>query len=189
MQIPPGTYPLGPDDGRLTVRTQRSGAAAMAGHNLVIDVTSWTAVLTAGETAADMRVELDVDGGSLRVREGTGGMQTLEQQHKQEIEQTIDDEVLKRDAINFRSTHAARSGDEDAVTVEGDLTLHGTSHPIAFDVSAEDDGTVSASTVIKQTDYGIKPYSTLFGALKVVDEVEVSIAVRLPTPVASASAS
>jgi polyisoprenoid-binding protein YceI len=108
-------------------------------------------------------------------------MQTLEQQHKQEIEQTIDDEVLKRDAaINFRSTHAAPSQDEDAVTVEGDLTLHGTSHPIAFDVSAEDDGTVSASTVIKQTDYGIKPYSTLFGALKVVDDVEISIAVRLP---------
>jgi hypothetical protein len=181
VKIPPGTYPLGPDDGRLTVRTQRSGAAAMAGHNLVIDVTSWKAVLTAGEAAADMRVELDVDGGSLRVREGTGGMQTLEQQHKQEIEQTIDDEVLKRDAaINFRSTHAAPSQDEDAVTVEGDLTLHGTSHPIAFDVSAEDDGTVSASTVIKQTDYGIKPYSTLLGALKVVDEVEISIAVRLP---------
>jgi YceI-like domain len=184
VKIPPGSYQLGPDDGRLTVHTQRSGAAAMAGHNLVIDVTSWRAVLTAGETPTDMRVELEVDGGSLRVREGTGGMQTLEQQHKQEIEQTIDEEVLRGDAISFRSTHAAPSPDGDAVTVEGELKLHGASHPIAFDVSADDDGTVSASTVIKQTDYGIKPYSTLFGALKVVDEVEISIDVRLPTPVA-----
>lgn len=185
MKIPPGSYQLGPEDGRLTVHTQRSGAAAMAGHNLVIDVTSWKAVLTAGEAAADLRVELDVDGGSLRVREGTGGMQTLEPQHKQEIEQTIDDEVLKRDAISFRSTGAAPAQDGEGVTVEGDLTLRGTSRPISFDVSAEEDGTVSASTVIRQTDYGIKPYSTLFGALKVVDEVEVRIAARLPAAVAS----
>ena len=185
MKIPPGSYQLGPEEGRLTVHTQRSGAAAMAGHNLVIDVTSWKAVLTAGEAAADLRVELDVDGGSLRVREGTGGMQTLEPQHKQEIEQTIDDEVLKRDAISFRSTGATPAQDGEGVTVEGDLTLRGTSRPISFDVAAEEDGTVSASTVIRQTDYGIKPYSTLFGALRVVDEVEVRIAARLPAAVAS----
>jgi hypothetical protein len=35
--------------------------------------------------------------------------------------------------------------------------------------------------VIKQTDWGMKPYSTLFGALKVVDEVEVSLDARLGT--------
>lgn len=185
MKIPPGSYQLGPAEGRLTVHTQRSGAAAMAGHNLVIDVTSWNAVLTAGDAPAAMRVELVVDGGSLRVREGTGGMQTLEPQHKQEIEQTIDDEVLKRDAISFRSTGAALAPDGDAVTVEGDLTLRGASRPIAFDVSAEEDGTISASTVIRQTDYGIKPYSTLFGALRVVDEVEVRIEARLPAPAAA----
>jgi hypothetical protein len=184
VNIPPGTYELGPDDGRLTVHTQRSGAAAMAGHNLVIDVTSWRALLTAGETPADLRVELDADGGSLRVREGTGGMQTLEPQHKQEIEQTIDEQVLRREAISFRSSHAAPAPDGDAVRVEGELSMRGTSRPIGFDVEIDDDGTVSASTIIKQTDYGIKPYSTLFGALKVVDEVEISIAVRLPTPAA-----
>lgn len=183
MNVPPGSYRLGPEDGQLTVHTQRSGAAAMAGHNLVIEVMSWSALLTVGETPAAMRVKLDVDGGSLRVREGTGGMQTLEPQHKQEIEQTIDDEVLKRDAIRFRSTHAAPAQDGDAVTVQGDLTLRGASRPISFDVSAEEDGTISASTVIRQTDYGIKPYSTLFGALKVVDEVEVRIEARLPSPV------
>jgi hypothetical protein len=36
--------------------------------------------------------------------------------------------------------------------------------------------------MIRQTDYGIKPYSTLFGALRVVDEVEVRIEARLPAP-------
>jgi hypothetical protein len=182
VKIPPGSYRLGPDEGRLTVHTERSGAAAMAGHNLVIDVTSWSAVLTAGDEPTAIRVELVVDGGSLRVREGTGGMQTLEPQHKREIEQRIDDTVLKRDAISFRSTDSAPGQDVDAVTVKGNLTLRGACRPISFDVSAEEDGTISASTVIRQTDYGIKPYSTLFGALRVVDEVEVRIEARLPAP-------
>jgi len=33
----------------------------------------------------------------------------------------------------------------------------------------------SGSVVVKQTNWGITPYSTLFGALKVADEVEVAI--------------
>ena len=41
---------------------------------------------------------------SLRVREGTGGMQPLEDEDKASIEPTIDDEVLKGHAIEFRST-------------------------------------------------------------------------------------
>ena len=41
MPIPPGHYTIGPGDGTLTVRTGKSGAASKAGHNLVIEVTSW----------------------------------------------------------------------------------------------------------------------------------------------------
>ena len=69
--------------------------------------------------------------------------------------------------------------DGDGLTVEGDLTLHGTTRPLGFDVAMTGDGTLGATAVIKQTDWGMKPYSTLFGALKVVDEVEVSIDARL----------
>ena len=50
------------------------------------------------------------DATSLRVREGTGGMQALGDDDKASIEQTIDDEVLKRQAIAFRSTAVQVSG-------------------------------------------------------------------------------
>jgi hypothetical protein len=40
------------------------------------------------------------------VREGTGGMQALGDDDKANIQQTIDDEVLKRQAIAFRSTRS-----------------------------------------------------------------------------------
>jgi hypothetical protein len=34
---------------------------------------------------------------------------------------------------------------------------------------------VSGSAVVKQTDWGMKPYTALFGTLKVADEVEVRL--------------
>jgi hypothetical protein len=160
----------------------RTGAAAKAGHNLLLRVTSWEARLALGAEATDTSLELDVDAGSLRVLEGTGGMQALGDDDKANIEKTIDDEVLKRKAITFRSTEVQPAAAGGGLSVQGDLTLLGRSHPLAFDVAVADDGTLSAVAVVKQTDWGMKPYSALFGALKVVDEVEVEVEVHLPAP-------
>jgi polyisoprenoid-binding protein YceI len=177
-----GPYVLGPGDGTLSVRTKRTGAAAKAGHNLLFHVTSWEARLTVGADATATRLELDVDAGSLRVIEGTGGMQALGDDDKANIEQTIDKEVLQRQAITFRSTQVQLAADGSGLRVQGDLTLLGRSHPLAFDVAVSDGGTLSAVAIVKQTDWGMKPYSALFGALKVVDEVEIEIDVHLPAP-------
>jgi len=177
-----GTYVLGPDDGKLSVRTKRTGAAAKAGHNLLLRVTSWEARLALGAGAADTSLELDVDGSSLRVLEGTGGMQALGDDDKANIEQTIDEEVLKRDAITFRSTEVQPTHDGNVLSVRGDLTLLGRSHPLAFDVVVAEGGTLFAAAVVKQSDWGMKPYSALFGALRVVDEVEVEVEAHLPAP-------
>ena len=95
MPIQAGTHKLGPENGTLTVRTTRTGAAAKAGHNLVIDVTAWQATLEVGEDPAQTSIVLDADATSLRVREGTGGMQALGDDDKASIEQTIDDDVLR----------------------------------------------------------------------------------------------
>ena len=52
--------------------------------------------------------------------------------------------------------------------------------PLAFDLVVGDGGRVAGTAVVKQTDFGMKPYSTLFGALKVADEVRVKIDAALP---------
>ena len=93
MGLPAGTYRLGPDDGTLSVRTGRTGAAAKAGHDLVIHVTAWEGTVRVGDTPADTSVELDADATSLRVREGTGGMQSLDDDDTANIQTTIDDEM------------------------------------------------------------------------------------------------
>jgi superoxide dismutase, Fe-Mn family len=179
VPIPAGTFRLGPRNGTLWVRTGRAGAAAKAGHDLLLQVTVWEAVLEVGET---IELALDVDGGSLRVREGTGGMQELLAEDNASIEQTIDDEILKGQAIAFRST-AVEADADGRLDVQGDLTLADATHPIAFDLRVDGNGRLKGAAVVKQSDWGITPYSALFGALQVADEVRVEIDAGLPSDV------
>ena len=103
------TYTLGPDDGTLSVRTGRTGTVAKAGHDLLIHVGAWSATLDL-ETPG---VTLDADATSLRVIEGTGGMKGLDEDDRDNIRQTIDDEILKRGDIAFRSTAVERERRRD----------------------------------------------------------------------------
>ena len=124
------------------VRTKRGGAAAMAGHNLALQVTAWEAVLEVGET--------------------------------------IDEEVLKQERITFRSSQIQGMPGDGGLSVQGDLTLLGATHPFAFDIEIGDGDMLHCLATLKQSDWGIKPNSALFGALKVLDEIEVEIDGHLP---------
>ena len=179
MPLKAGTYTLGPEHGILSVLTGRTGAAAKAGHDLLLHVTAWRATLQVGEDPAQTSIVLAADSSSLRVREGIGGMQPLDDDDKASIETTIDDEVLRRQEITFRSTATEATPGGDRIRVHGELTLAGAKAPIAFDLVVRNDSALTGSVVVRQTDWGISPYSALFGALKVSDEVEVAIDVDL----------
>lgn len=155
------------------MRTARKGAAAKAGHDLVIEVTSWSATLTLAAEEAQSALELDADPASLKVREGSGGVMELGDDDRREIEQNIVDEVLGRHPIEFRSASVEGAGER--LAVRGDLTLAGRSRPVTFELGLAPDGRISGSATVKQTDWGIKPYTALFGTLKVADEVRVEV--------------
>jgi polyisoprenoid-binding protein YceI len=174
MSLEPGTYRLGPENAKLQIHTGRTGGAAKAGHDLTILVTAWSATVDAGGEAGEAKLALSVDSRSLQVLEGHGGLKALDDGDKDNIRQTIDDDVLKGTPIEFRSTDVA-SGD-GPLAVQGDLELAGQTHPVTFELALQPAGRVSATATIRQTDWGIKPYSALFGALKVADEVRVEIA-------------
>jgi polyisoprenoid-binding protein YceI len=164
--IEPGTHRFGPSNATLSVHTRRGGAAAKAGHDLLLRAGAWEGTLTIGDDGTPAAAALTVDATSLRVQSGTGGMKALDDDDKANIHQTIDDEVLKRRDNAFRST--AVDGDR----VEGELTLAGKTRPLTLDLVMSD-GAVRGSATITQSDWGMKPYSALFGTLKVLDEVEV----------------
>jgi polyisoprenoid-binding protein YceI len=174
MSIEPGTYALGPDNATLSVRTGRRGAIAKVGHDLLIEVGAWGATVAIAADPQQTVLELTADSSSLRVKQGMGGVQSLGEDERSGIDQTINDEVLKGTEIVFRSRSAQPDGD-GRLSVEGDLELAGAINPISFTLNLDDDGHVTGSAVIKQTDWGMKPYSALFGTLKVADEVEVLV--------------
>lgn len=165
-----GTHRLGPDNATLSVRTARQGAAAKAGHDLLIEVRSWEGTIEAGETPS---VSLKADATSLRVLEGTGGVQKLGDDDKASIEQTIDDEVLKKHDIEFQSTGVEPGGEGWKVT--GELTLVGNTHPVTFELEVGEDGRLSGRAVVTQSEWGIKPYTAFWGALKVADDVTIEL--------------
>jgi polyisoprenoid-binding protein YceI len=173
MPLPSGKHTLGPHDAELLVHTRRTGPAAKAGHDLVIEVTTWSGTLEIGPEPTQSSVILRADGGSLQVREGTGGVKALGDEDKENITKTIDDEVLKQGSIEFRST--AVDGDGERLRVQGELELMGQRRPLQFELTISDVGKLTGSATVKQSDWGLKPYSILFGTMKVVDEVVVTI--------------
>jgi YceI-like domain len=163
-------YELGPDCGTLTVRTGKAGAAAKAGHNLRMEVGDWHATLDLGDAPS---LTLSADSRSFRVIEGSGGVMPLGDEEKAAIPQTIDEEVLKGTPIVFHSTRVDADGGD--VAVDGELELAGARHPVSFRINVGDDGHIQGAAKLKQSDWGMKPYSALFGTLKVADEVEIAV--------------
>ncbi len=161
---------FGPDNARLTIRTARTGAASKAGHDLLIEVGSWEATL---DPAGQPALTVTADSRSLRVLEGTGGVKGLDEDDKANIAKTIDDEVLKGCAIEFHSSQVDRRPD-GTLAFTGELELGGRRGPVEFDLTSRD-GRLTGEATVKQTAFGIKPYSALFGTLKVADEVRIGI--------------
>lgn len=175
MPLTTGNYRLGPDNASLQVKTYREGVAAKVGHDLVIEVTRWEATVEVGADPASSTVQLSADARSLEVREGVGGLKPLTDKDRGEIDKNIDGKVLGGQPISFRS-RALRPADDGArLTVEGDLTMAGSTRPVTAQLDVGADGRVSGTIPLTQSDWDIKPYRGLMGALKVRDELEIVI--------------
>ena len=87
--------------------------------------------------------------------------------------------MLTSGQIQFRSTAVESLGD-GRFALNGDLTIGGAGRPVRIDLTQSGER-VSGRTTIRQTDFGIKPYSAMLGALKVADSVDIEVDVRLPS--------
>jgi polyisoprenoid-binding protein YceI len=176
-----GKFRLGPDNGRVILRTGRAGLAAKAGHDLTIEITRWSAQVevpdeeAAGIGAATVTAELDL--GSLAVREGTGGAKPLTDRDRGEIKKTMSD-ILGDGQASFTSSRIIRTGASGGA-VEGTLTINGKTQPARLQVSEPGPGRYRGTGTVVQSAYGIKPYIGFFGALKLRDEVGVEFEVDL----------
>jgi polyisoprenoid-binding protein YceI len=178
MALPTGRHELGPDNASLQVKTYREGVAAKVGHDLVIDVTRWEGTLEVPDDPAGARVELTADPRSFAVREGVRGVKPLTDRDREEILKNIDEKVLHGQPIAFRSTAVRTEGDR--LAVDGEMTMGGSTRPVSTALDVEAGGRVSGTIPLTQSEWGIKPYRGLMGALKVRDELEIVVEARLP---------
>lgn len=167
-------------DGELQLHTGVAGRAARMGHQLVIAMTGWrgTVSLVDGEpTAAD----LTVDVGSFQVLRGEGGLKPLSGAERTIIRTNAQKalHVKKFPYIHYRTSHIHDLGD-GGYRLTGLLEIHGSSHERAIDVRVDDLGDAwrwFGEAEVRQSDFGIKPFSMFGGTLKVADAVTVSVAV------------
>jgi YceI-like domain len=181
VAVSAGNYRLGPDSGRVVIKTTRAGLAARAGHDLTIEVTRWSAQVEVpaeadgGLAAATVSAELDL--GSLEPREGTGGVKPLTDGDRRDIKKTMSG-ILGDGTATFTSSRIIPSGSSGGA-IEGTATLNGRTQPVRLQVTAPGDGRYRGSATLTQTAFGIKPYTGFFGALKLKDEVTVEFDVDL----------
>lgn len=149
------------------VFTFRAGLLAAAGHDLELAATEFS---------------VDVDGaeGPVRARVAAASLRLVSHASdgdRRQIERNAADDVLdarRFASIEFAGTRIVRDGNQ--ARVEGTLTLHGATRPLAF--TARDDGEKwRAEITLDQRDFGIKPFSALFGTLRVRPDVRVRVSV------------
>ena len=169
---------------RCEVYSYKEGLLSRLAHDL-----HWVADdvrLTLAEDRSQL--ELHLDPSRLRVlaavEDGVDRPTVLSAGDRDKIHHTLVHEVLdvaRFPTIHFRSRHIAAT--PRGYRVDGELTLHGATRALTVEVLREhQDSTgerLTARVVIHQPDYGIKPFSSALGALKVKADVVVQVTVEL----------
>lgn len=172
-------WTLGASDGDLLLRTGVSGRAARMGHRLTIAMTRWRATVHwdgAEPVTADLVAETD----SLQVLSGEGGVKGLSDAEKALARSNA---LRSLDSGRFPEVRFSADAHEkiaktgDGYRLNGVLEIRGRSREHVIDLRTEDLGDswrMSAESTVRQTDYGVKPFSLLMGSVRVADDVTVS---------------
>ncbi|AFA76151.1 YceI domain-containing protein (plasmid) [Gordonia polyisoprenivorans VH2] len=176
------TWELSAADGTVMVRTDVTGPAARTGHRLTIEMTEWSAqVRWAGSEPESLTARIVVD--SLQVRSGEGGLTPMSGPERS-VARSNALKSLKADKfreIEYESSSIIKS--DNGYRVEGAVCILGRSRPHPLELTVTDASGrwhITTETPLVQTEFGIKPYALMMGALKVADEVTVTVEVDHP---------
>lgn len=163
------------DSAVLQVRTGVAGRSARLGHRLTLRAGAWKAVATV-EDGVPTGLTVTVEAESLDVVSGEGGLTPLSAPERVVARSNAHKslKVAKFPTIDFRSTSIEPTA--DGFSVRGELTICGTSAPCHFALTYDDGDPAPGLTAVvpvRQTDFGIKPFSLMMGTLQVADEVTV----------------
>jgi len=166
----PIAYRIAPDS-RFDVVTGKAGLFGAFGHKHRIRATEFDGTIVYDlDNAFGSSIEIVLQTASLVVvPEGA------DEKDAPKVERAMRESVLPPDqypTIEFGSRIVTAI--DDGVQVVGDLVIAERARPVAVDVTVAQSGdtlTATGTFSVKQTDFGIKPYSAAGGTIKVADEV------------------
>jgi polyisoprenoid-binding protein YceI len=170
------TWTLDASDGELQLRTGVTGRAARMGHRLTIAMTRWQATVD-WDRNEPVAAELVVDVGSFEVLRGEGGVKGLSGPEKAVVRSNAMNSLNASRFPEIRFSADAIEKTDDGYRLSGTLQIRGKSNEHVIDLRTEDLGgswRMSTESTVRQSDYGIKPFSLLMGSMQVVDEVAIS---------------
>ena len=189
-QNAPADWKVDVAQSRLTVKVLPAGLLASTLHTHFFQPENWS-----GEIAWDpnhperVRVGVRIAADSLRDHQPKLSGKDIARVERQVRDAEILD-AARFPEILFEATRLEAADSPSGAagefrgTLAGTLTLHGQSHPLQIPIQGRvtaDRLEVDAAVTLKQSDFGIKPYSTALGTIAVRDEIAIEIAlVALP---------
>lgn len=146
------------------------------GHRLTIAMTQWQARVE-WDGDEPVAAQLTVDVNSLEVLKGEGGVKGLSGPEKALVRSNA---LSSLDARRYPEICFSADTIEKTATgyrLTGTLDIHGQTRKRVIDLETADLGDswrLSGEATVRQSDFGVKPYSMLMGSMKVADEVAVS---------------
>jgi polyisoprenoid-binding protein YceI len=169
-------WTLNPDDGELLVHTTVAGRAAKMGHRLTIAMKRWQATVQwSGGEPVSAQLTVDVD--SLEVLRGDGGLTPLSGPEKILVRSNALRQLGAGRFPQICFDADAIEQSQDGYRLAGTLQIRGNTRDQVIDLRTEDLGDawrLSTQAIVRQSEFGVKPYSLVMGSLKVADDVTVS---------------
>jgi polyisoprenoid-binding protein YceI len=136
----------------------------------------------------ETRVAVEVEAEAKSLTNADEGMTAFE---RNEFHGVLNNHVLESDKfpkIKFVSvsvSDARKSGETRTFTLNGDLTLRDVTKRVSFPVAvtiSKDQLRATGDAELKQTDFGIKPYSGKMGLIKIGDVIKVKFEIVAKSP-------
>lgn len=158
---------------KMTIHVSKRGLFGFLGDDHDIE-----ASISSGSYDGNSRtVDITVDAAKLRVLDPKLSLQNRNDVQTNMVGPEVLD-VARYPTIHFTSKRAEVAGASRS-QIEGELTLHGQTHPVTLQVAKIDEGHFTGSATIRQTAFGITPIRVAGGTISVKDEVKVDFEIVL----------
>ena len=180
-------YTIDLSQSRVTAKLTQEGFIARRYPTHRVEVKNFTGKIEVSERD-ETRIAVEIEAETKSLTNADEGMTEFE---RREFHNVLNNSVLESDKfpmIKFVSvsvSDARKSGETRSFTLNGDLTMRDVTERVSFPVTvtiSKDQLRSTGDAELKQTDFGIKPYSGKLGMIRIGDEVKINFAIVAKSP-------